>query len=58
MRFRAICISRIDQNRSGDSDLSGEQIATLLRLTERYCVVYRTLKTPPAMTITSKPVRH
>ena len=29
-----------------DSDASEEQIATLLRLTERYCVVYQTLAHP------------
>ncbi len=35
-----------------DTDASDEQLATLLRLTERYCVVYQTLACPPAMTIT------
>lgn len=34
-----------------DTDASDEQLATLLRLTERYCVVYQTLVRPPAMTI-------
>jgi uncharacterized OsmC-like protein len=29
-----------------DTDASEEQLATLLRLTERYCVVYQTLKHP------------
>ena len=29
-----------------DTDASEEQIATLLRLTERYCVVYQTLSRP------------
>lgn len=29
-----------------------EQLDTLLRLTERYCVVYQTLRTPPALTMT------
>ncbi len=32
-----------------DGDLSEEQRATLMRLTERYCVVYQTLRTPPAL---------
>jgi uncharacterized OsmC-like protein len=32
-----------------DSDASGEQIATLLKLTERYCVVLQTLRTPPSL---------
>lgn len=30
-----------------DSDASDEQLATLLRLTERYCVILQTLRTPP-----------
>jgi len=29
-----------------DTDASAEQVATLLRLTERYCVVYQTLAQP------------
>lgn len=33
-----------------DTEASDEQIATLLKLTERYCVVYQTLKNAPAMT--------
>jgi uncharacterized OsmC-like protein len=35
-----------------DTDASEEQIATLLRLTERYCVVYQTLAHPPTLVIT------
>jgi uncharacterized OsmC-like protein len=34
-----------------DTDASEEQIATLLRLTERYCVVYQTLAQPPKIEI-------
>lgn len=34
-----------------DTDASAEQVATLLRLTERYCVVYQTLRQPPEMTV-------
>jgi uncharacterized OsmC-like protein len=34
-----------------DTDASEEQIATLLKLTERYCVVYQTLAHPPAIEI-------
>ncbi len=30
-----------------DTDASSEQLATLLKLTERYCVIYQTLKMPP-----------
>jgi uncharacterized OsmC-like protein len=37
-----------------DTDASEDQLATLLRLTERYCVVYQTLHQPPEMSITSK----
>ena len=34
-----------------DTDASEEQLATLLRLTERYCVVYQTLAHPPALSV-------
>ena len=34
-----------------DTDASEEQLATLLRLTERYCVVLQTLVRPPVMTV-------
>lgn len=34
-----------------DTDASEEQIASLLKLTERYCVVYQTLARPPALTL-------
>jgi uncharacterized OsmC-like protein len=33
-----------------DTDATPEQLATLLKLTERYCVVYQTLKNPPQIT--------
>jgi len=35
------------------TDASEEQLATLIRLTERYCVVYQTLRQPPETTISS-----
>ena len=35
-----------------DSDASDEQLATLLRLTERYCVILQTLRTPPRLSAT------
>ena len=38
-----------------DTDASEEQLATLLRLTERYCVVYQTLAHPPALAVSRKP---
>ncbi len=37
-----------------DTDASEEQLATLLRLTERYCVVYQTLSRPPKIDIASR----
>jgi uncharacterized OsmC-like protein len=35
-----------------DTDASPEQLATLLKLTERYCVIYQTLKASPSITAT------
>jgi uncharacterized OsmC-like protein len=32
-----------------DTDASEEQLATLIRLTERYCVVYQTLASSPGL---------
>lgn len=37
-----------------DTDASEEQLDTLLRLTERYCVVYQTLAHPPALAVSRK----
>jgi len=37
-----------------DTDATEEQLGALLRLTERYCVVYQTLAHPPALTVTRK----
>jgi uncharacterized OsmC-like protein len=37
-----------------DSDASPEQIDTLLRLTERYCVVFQTLAHPPVLSMSVK----
>jgi uncharacterized OsmC-like protein len=34
-----------------DSDASADQIAKLLQLTERYCVIYQTLRQPPEIII-------
>ena len=34
-----------------DTDADAEQIATLMKLTERYCVVYQTLRTPPRIDV-------
>lgn len=35
-----------------DTDASEEQLDTLLRLTERYCVIFQTLVHPPSLDIT------
>jgi uncharacterized OsmC-like protein len=35
-----------------DTDATEEQLANLQRLTERYCVVYQTLRRPPAIAVT------
>jgi uncharacterized OsmC-like protein len=45
--FRAIRL-RFDL----DTDASAEQLATLMKLTERYCVVLQTLRVPPSITTT------
>lgn len=37
-----------------DTDATAEQLATLLRLTERYCVVYQTLARPPKIDISHR----
>ena len=37
-----------------DGDLSEEQLATLMKLTERYCVVYQTLKSGPPVEVTAE----
>jgi len=36
-----------------DSDAGEEQLATLLKLTERYCVVFQTLATPPELSVSA-----
>jgi uncharacterized OsmC-like protein len=36
-----------------DTDASEEQLQTLIRLTERYCVIYQTLAHPAEMTISA-----
>ena len=38
-----------------DTEATGEQVQTLIRLTERYCVVYQTLAHPPQLTMTAGP---
>jgi uncharacterized OsmC-like protein len=36
-----------------DTDASAEQVQTLLRLTERYCVVYQTLAHPARLSVSA-----
>jgi uncharacterized OsmC-like protein len=36
-----------------DTAATAEQVQTLIRLTERYCVIYQTLAHPPRLTMTS-----
>jgi uncharacterized OsmC-like protein len=37
-----------------DTDEPQERIDTLIKLTERYCVIYQTLRQPPALAITRR----
>ncbi len=39
-----------------DTDASEEQLATLLRLTERYCVVFQTLAHSPELAVTRRSI--
>jgi uncharacterized OsmC-like protein len=38
-----------------DTDADAEQLDTLVRLTERYCVVYQTLAVSPELTVSRQP---
>ena len=38
-----------------DTDATEEQLANLQRLTERYCVVYQTLRNPPEIAVSRHP---
>ena len=40
-----------------DSDASSEQLASLVKLTERYCVVYQTLSRPAEISVTCRLAR-
>jgi uncharacterized OsmC-like protein len=39
-----------------DTDADDDQLATLLKLTERYCVVLQTLRAPPALSVEMGPL--
>jgi len=49
-------IQNIRLNFKLDTDATEDELATLLRLTERYCVVYQTLVCPPTMKISRQPL--
>lgn len=38
-----------------DGELSGDERASLIKLTERYCVVYQTLRNPPPIALEVRP---
>src|SRR6202140_2874011 len=40
-----------------DTDATPEQVQSLLKLSERYCVVYQTLRQPPPISATCMPAR-
>jgi uncharacterized OsmC-like protein len=50
-RDAAVGFREIRVEFSLDSDATGEQLDNLLRLTERYCVVYQTLRSSPSLSI-------
>lgn len=41
-----------------DGDLTAEQLASLLKLTERYCVVYQTLRSGPPIDVSARANGH
>src|SRR6476620_5944565 len=47
----AVGFQRIRLHFDLDTDASEEQLATLIRLTERYCVVFQTLRQSPEVTV-------
>ena len=55
-RTRASDSARSACTSTSTTDASADQIATLLKLTERYCVVFQTLRQPPEVraTVTSR----
>jgi uncharacterized OsmC-like protein len=46
-----IGFTRVRMDFDLDTDATEEQLSTLLRLTERYCVVFQTLRQPPEMVV-------
>ena len=48
----AVGFKDIRLNFALETDASDDQLTTLLRLTERYCVIYQTLTNPPTLSVT------
>ncbi len=55
-RDTPVGFQRIRLNFALASDAADEQLATLIRLTERYCVVYQTLRSTPEITVSRRAV--
>ena len=51
-REAAVGFTEISLGFELDTDADDEQLDTLIRLTERYCVVLQTLSTTPELTVT------
>lgn len=47
-----IGVSAVRLNFQLESPATAEQLAKLVQLTERYCVIFQTLKNPPQLTVT------
>jgi len=52
----AVGFQRIRLQFDLDTDAGEEQLDTLIRLTERYCVVYQTLRHPPDINVARRVV--
>jgi uncharacterized OsmC-like protein len=53
-----IGFNQVRLNFDVDTDATEEQLATLLRLTERYCVVYQTLSRPAHISVLHRVISH
>ena len=53
-----IGFNQVRLNFDVDTDATEEQLATLLRLTERYCVVYQTLSRPAQISVLHRVISH
>jgi uncharacterized OsmC-like protein len=57
IRIRAVGFQRIRLAFHLTTDASDEQLATSIRLTERYCVVYQTLRRSPEISVSRHTMR-